>query len=316
MLGIDQPELTVSPFHASEKKPTGEKKLTPGEIRLEGFSQKEDKSQDFLTSDEKRVFKNGFQNLKQLLAVADDGIQKMILTSFNKPSCFVGFQADISLDEGEAGIINQLLNRAGGGIKDQFAFFDHDGQQTLFNLPASEVIMKKFQSELKLSIPDRPLSREETLDYLTKLLRNPDLPQAHLALGLLSGYPLDDCLEFVSAGRADKPSALYKAEIVTDPDQRWPKPSIGNLNPGRYFTRDEINIGKLADGTTHVEAMGLNWLTGDVISQGTKDSVQKLWQVDRELGLIDFLNKERKSFNKQTNIWRIKAVKLLNKITN
>lgn len=292
------------------------KKLLLRQTKYGEFQVTEDINKDFLEPQERMLFQAGYTNLKKLLAVSHSGIDKMILTSIRRASCIVGFQPQTSLEQGEAPFICDLLNKAGEEVKNQFAFLSSsDGNNTLVNIPAAEQILKKYQNELRLTLPERSLTRNETIENIMDLIHDHDPQRVHLALGLLSGYPLEDSISFSRSDQAKDHSPIHDATLIENPDLKWPGKNIGELNHLRYSNEGEETFSIIShEDRVRIFGFGLSWLTANPIFQDSKNQMQKIWQVDRELGLMDSLKKVRKSFNHKENVWRIDLVKLINKL--
>lgn len=68
-----------------------------------------------------------------------------------------------------------------------------------------------------------------------------------------------------------------------------------------FFTRRKIkSYGGVQTGT--VEGFGLRWAAPFLPRESTINHCQKILQVDREIGLLDFVNKQRSGFNIEDGI--------------
>ncbi|MBI4226041.1 hypothetical protein HY612_02910 [Candidatus Roizmanbacteria bacterium] len=277
----------------------------------------EDREANFLSAEEAEVYRQGFKNWQALMANSEDKIEKMILTSARPVSCLVGLQPISSLEHGEGPFLNDCLNKAGGEIKDGFCFLrNNDGLILMVNLKAAELILRKHQVALGLSLAET-LSRDKIVLEIVNLISSPDQKRADLAAGLLSGYPLKDCVDFINKTNEEKVETTpwQRVRTLTNPDLELPQKSIADLNWERYTIDSNRNLDfriyEFENGQIGIHGLGLLWFVENLSSESIAQ-IQKLWQVDRELGLIDAVAKERRSFSYEGNFWRIKLVRLIN----
>lgn len=149
------------------------------------------------------------------------------------------------------------------------------------------------------------------------MISSPDQKRADLAAGLLSGYPLKDCVDFINKTNEEKVETTpwQRVRTLTNPDLELPQKSIADLNWERYTIDSNRNLDfriyEFENGQIGIHGLGLLWFVENLSSESIAQ-IQKLWQVDRELGLIDAVAKERRSFSYEGNFWRIKLVRLIN----
>lgn len=175
----------------------------------------------------------------------------MVLTNPEMASGIVGIQPLVSMDTAEAGLFYQSFRRAGIDFNQDFSFLEfgeeRDHLKILVNDRAAENVLKTHQGILGITLPDRPLKKDEIISFSTQLLGQTDTRKANLAHGLLIGFPLEDCQHWVELGQP--PPAIPALKQVENVDTRFGDQTITtkdgkqitgrwnpipNLNPGNY----------------------------------------------------------------------------------
>ncbi len=332
MVDITPVEQTVqaepqksAPAKAVEQKPnaTPLKEIkAPRNAIFGSIEVKENLDSDLLTRDEKVLYRGGFEMLKDVTAAADNNIERMVLTTPDVVSAIVGLQPLVSMDTGEAGLVYQAYRKAGIDFNQDYSFLEFGKERgylkMMVNNRAAELVLRTNQKELGIELPNRRLSNDEVTNQITSLLGNPDAKKANLAHGLLSGFPLDDCKYAVEGGRSfstipplkkvEGLDARFGDQTITGKDGkkitgRWDP--IPNLNPNAYSMEGTRNhflpdaranvVGGVQTGT--VEGFGLRWAAPFPPRESTTNHCQKILQVDREIGLLNFVNKQRSGFS-------------------
>lgn len=320
----EQIEQNSPPKHEKRE----EKAVTFGAIEVV-----EDLQADLLTPQEREIYQHGFDTLKEI-TIGTDNIQRMVLTSPDITSGIVGLQPLVSMRTGEATLIFQAFDRAGIEFQNDYSFLEFSKESTdlkiLINDRAAENILRMYQKELGISFPTSPLQKSQTISYVIQILNNTDIKQKHLAYGLLSGFPIEDCIHWVQHLNPDR-NPIPSLKMVEDLDKQFggisaegldkrtsAKP-VSLLDPEEYSmstsknsylpdTRDFLPTNAQAGA---IEGFGLTWVSQLPISEATQNHLQKLLQINRELGLLEFINRQRRTFNVQDNIKAIRISRSL-----
>lgn len=323
---VVQPEAQkVVPAKAVEQKPnaTPLKEIkAPRNAIFGSIEVKENLDSDLLTRDEKVLYRGGFEMLKDVTAGADNNIDRMVLTTPDVVSGIVGLQPLVSMETGEAGLVYQAFRKASIDFNQDYSFLEFGKERgyikMMVNNRAAELVLRTNQKELGIELPNRRLSNDEVTVQITTLLGNTDAKKANFAHGLLSGFPPDDCKYAVEGGRnfstipalkkIEGLDARFGDQTITGKDGkkitgRWDP--IPNLKPDDYSMERTKNhflpdaranvVGGVQTGT--VEGFGLRWAAPFPPKESTVNHCQKILQVDREVGLLNFVNKQRSGFN-------------------
>ena len=324
-----QPEPQKSvPAKVIEQKPnaTPMKEIKAPRTAIFGrIEVKEDLNTDLLSRDEKVLYRGGFEMLKDVMSAADNNIDRMVLTTPDVVSGIVGLQPLVSMDTGEAAFVYQAYRKAGIDFNQDYSFLEFGKERgymkMMVNNRAAELVLRTNQKELGLQLPDRRLSNDEVTTQITSLLGSGDAKKANLAHGLLSGFPLDDCKYAVEGGRDFQTIPPLKKVEGLDARFLQETPIKGStkvmrldpyslLKPEDYSMEGTRNhflpdarstvMGGVQAGI--VEGFGLRWAVPFPPKEGTVNHCQKVLQVDREIGLLNFVNKQRSGFRVEDGI--------------
>ena len=238
MPDITAPEQTVQPEPAKAAplasvdngpNTTPLKEVVPPRTAIFGrIEVNEDLNADLLTRDEKILYGGGFEMLKDVMAAADNNIDRMVLTTPEVVSAIVGLQPLVSMDTGQAALIYQAYRKAGIDFSQDYSFLEFGKERgylkMMVNNPAAELVLRTHQKELGIQISDKRLTNNEVNAQITSLLGSADAKTANLAHGLLSGFPLDDCRYAVEGGMAVQ--TIPPLKNVENLDARFFVPSI------------------------------------------------------------------------------------------
>jgi hypothetical protein len=300
----------------------------------------EDLNAQLLTEHEQKLYRGGFEVFKEIVTAADNNVEKMVLTTPDMVSGVVGLQPLVSMDTAEAGILYQSFGRAGINFHQDFSMLEFGKERNylkiLVNDRVAENVLRTYQQALGIALPERQLQKDEILTYTMRLLNSSDVRQANLAHGLLSGFPLEDCQQWINSGEAAVNSIPplrkmddidnrfgYQTRTMSDDKQITGRPNfIANLEPENYSLQGSRNQ-FLPDTRTAispnahlgmVEGFGLRWAAQIPPQEATIRHAQKLLQVDREVGLLDYVKQQQSTFNLEDNTKAINIEKeLLNK---
>jgi hypothetical protein len=276
----------------------------------------EDLTHDLLDPEERNLYKEGFQIWKSCIESTSGNISKIVLLEPQSASVVIGYQPFVAIKKPEASILYQALYRTVPDIDDKFRLLTQINRKDevieLLNIPAIRHVLKKYHQELQLDKMTYSLSTDEIVRVYMDLNRSDN---RSLANGLLSGFPYQDCVMYASTlsqwdGKTqfkptDIDSLIYSSITTRKSTVRIP------YNPEKHIEREDLVglgdtyypqkyiIDERKDLDTPLDFMcgfGLYWRTSvppstDAILQG-----QKLLQIDRELGILDFVNKQRTSF--------------------
>jgi len=262
---------------------------------------------------------------EEVVNTTRDNVSRMVLTNPDIASGIVGLQPLVSMQTGEAAVVYQAYKRAGIDFQQDFSFLEFGKERNfakiMMNNRAAENVLRTYQKELGISVPDRRMSNSEVLAHSVQLLNDSDPKRTHLAMGLFSGFPLEDCQSWLQSANAQP---IPQIKQITDPDSRFfqaqAKPTSGSdkvfkldpislLNPDDYKMSSSRNHylpdtrSKSSQGATRgiIEGFGVRWSAPLPPREGTIRHAQKLLQVDREIGLLDFVNRQRSTFNVAQN---------------
>jgi hypothetical protein len=314
---IEQKPASLPPI---ETKP-------PRRATLGAFEIQEDRQADLLTPTEKILYRSGFERLQAAVGAADNNIVRMVLTTPDMVSGIIGLQPLVSMDTAQVGVVYQAFENAGVDFSQDYSILESGKEMNylkiLVNDRAAENALRIHQDILGLTLPERPLQKNEILSYTTQLLNNSDTKRSNLAHGLLSGFPLEDCQRWVNTREqlTSLPSLKqipnvetrfgYRTMTMPDGKEITARPKfIPHLQLERYSLQGSRNH-FLPDTRTNfppdadtgiVEGFGLRWAAQIPPQEATIRHAQKLLQVDRELGLLEYVNQQRSTFNTEDNI--------------
>lgn len=318
---VEIPLLAYSP--ESTKEIVSPRKATFGSVKIQ-----EDLQSDLLTQHEKKLYHGGFVMLEDVVGSVDDNVIRMVLTNPDVVSGIVGLQPLVSMNTAEAGVIYQAFRGARINFNQDYSLLEFgkekDFIKILVNDRAAEHVLKTYQHVLGISIPERTLEKDEILNFTTQLLGSTDLKRANLAHGLLSGFPLEDCQYWIEGGKAQL-NPISQLKKIGDVDNRFGDQTITdktgkkvtgkwnpipNLDPDDYLMTSSKNHflpdtrASLRDDPKGgiVEGFGLRWSSVFPPRDSTVKHCQKLLQVDREVGLLNFVNNQRNTFRVEDNI--------------
>ena len=288
-------------------------KVSFGQIEIENVSRP-----DLLQPQEREIFSKGFEKFKLLVQHTDNPAERTVLANPAVMSGLVGIQPLVSCWTGEAMTIMHAFSRAKTNFDETYSFLEMGSKGNsymLVNEPAVENVLRSHQDQLGITLPDRQLTKEERLKTILDLVNNPVKERSHFALGLLSGFPIEDCQRWVEQSGLNPISTL---KHVPNPEIRFTQErglrTLGRkvkldplsvLTPREVVPRDYLpdKTASLreSNGVAVVEGYGLGWVTFLPISVQTVEHCQKLMQVDKELGIIEFVEKERAGINAEDN---------------
>lgn len=302
--------------------PSETKGAIPRNILFGSVEVQEDLKTDLLTPTERQIYQAGFTTLRAVLAPEMSTDQRWFLASPRMVSAIIGLQPWIHVLGAEAREIFQAFSRAGLDFSDKYTFLtarDIANRGSFINDEATRYVLWANQSTLGITLPERPPERgvkNELLDILNSLNAG-DIKRVHLTYGLLSGFPLHDSQYF---SESSIPSSTHSGwdvrpqseKIVTDPEADLSK-STSILDVDKYlpFAKGDVTMeendtqtelkGFLIDtrdqprvaNTVTLGGFGLWWRAPLPVSHETKRHCQKILQVDRELGLLDFATNQR-----------------------
>ncbi len=319
-----QSDSDIKPNFTKLKETDFPRTVTFGNIEV-----REDLNTDFLTRDEKVLYRGGFEILKEIMTAADNNIDKMVLTTPEMISAIIGLQPLTGMRTGQAALIYQAYRKAGIDFSQDYGFleFGKEGGYTklMVNIPAAGLVLKTYQKELGIQIPDRRLTNDEIITQIISLMGSADVRKANLAHGLLSGFPLKDCQFAVEAVREF--SAIPPLQKIEDPGARFLQEvsikgsdQVMRLDPYSLLVPDDYSAETskdifLPDTRSQmpqetiiglVEGYGLRWLAPYPPRRWTVAHCQKILQADREVGLLNFVDNQRRGFKVEDAIETIR----------
>lgn len=321
-----------TPPHTSDKNDVAKPEMEiPKNTTFGSIEVKEDLNTDLLTPHEKNLYMGGFAMLEDVVNASENNVVKMVLTNPDISSGIVGLQPLVSMKTGEAILLYQAYRHARIDFNQDYSFLEFGKERhymkIFVNDRAAENVLRTYQKELGVILPDRVLQKDEILSYTTQLLGSSDVKKANLAHGLLSGFPLEDCQYWINDGQATI-NGIPPLKKVENLDNDTPIPGsdkvmrtnpISLLDPNDYemgSTRNQFlpdTRTSISQGTKRgiIEGFGLRWATQFPPQETTIRHAQKLLQVDREVGLLNFVNQQRETFNVVDNMKRISIEKEL-----
>lgn len=334
MNDITSPEIQVINEKAQISKPLHlEKNLIPSiemskprTVVFGSIDVTEDLKTDLLTPHEKKIYRDGFNIFTHLVNSANDNITRLVLIHPDMSSGIVGIQPLVSLTTKEASLLDQSFKMANIDFNQDFSLLENKSENwlnLLINHNGAENVLRTYQTELDINLPGKKLQKDEILSCVTQLLNDTDIKRVNLALGLLSGFPLKDCLTWTNE------TYQYLKEVKNRPCFIKVKNQTLKLNQARMdsidtdkysrvdsrskFLPDEKKIapvnpffqGKLVQG------FGLRWFAPFPFKESTIKHCQRILQINREIGLLPFIHQQRATFQREDAINAIDIQKKL-----
>lgn len=323
---FDAPTPNLPPKTPEDNKP--DKELigqefdkSPRTVNFGVVTIEEDLNLHLVSEEERGIYQEGFDELKRLIEAADD-VGKLYLTHPRFASVIIGFQGDYSTDKGDAAEIYRLYKKAGIDFNERHRIFeyyfeferDQKIRYGIFNLDTAKNVLRGYQEQLGLIMPENPTD-QAVENVIIALLEQPPSERETLAQGLLSGYPMGDIIPFarqaaLPPGRA--PAEMKKEWRKIDPESAFEDMSLGDVYLD-FMKRDEDYkwVASRDVSPSAVQAFGLSWRVQDPVSEATKAHLQKFLEIDRDLGLLDYIRGVRRTFNRDEVLRTIEIAKNL-----
>jgi len=285
----------------------------------------EDLNTDFLTSSEKKIYRDGFNIFEHLVNSTNDNITRLVLIHPDMSSGIVGIQPLVSLTTKEASLLSQSFQTANIDFNQDFSLLETKGDNWtlnhLINHNAAENVLRTYQKKLGINLPEKKLQKDELLSSITNLLNDIDIKRAHLAHGLLSGFPLNDCLIWTNKNYQFLKEVKNRPHFIKVEHQalklnyhRFDDMDIDkykSMDSRSEFLPDVRKVKNQLLGGKFVEGFGLRWVAPFPLQKSTINHCQRLLQIDREIGLLPFIHKHRATFRSDD---AIHAIKIQNKL--
>ena len=151
--------------------------------------------------------REGFNNYKKLLSVPLTEEQRRFLLSTDVFSITTGFEAAKAMSPEFTAAWLNAMSRAGidystdygincvpGIYKDQEYYEGFQPFWDVINIPEARRLLQSNSEIFSLASSSFPLTNEQVMEEYVRARTLEDDAQFHLRVGLLSGYPLGDCL--------------------------------------------------------------------------------------------------------------------------
>lgn len=312
-LDARQPDANPNPPETGNKPP---RRVLFGSVEVE-----EDLQSDLLTPAERQIYQGGFATLNTLLSSEMKDDQRWLLTSPNVAAAIIGIAPMIGVSGAEATEIYNAFRRANIDFADRYTFLaagDIAYSGNLVNDEAALYVLRSNQGALGISVKETSSSQEAKQELLEaiKVLNSGEAAKPHLAHGILSGFPLNDC-EYFSKHLVPSSHSGWSfqlpAQMVADFDKTFSRPitpiNLDDYLPhvrGRATKEEDEELTKLRgflidtrdkktnDNSETIGGYGLLWRSKAPVSDETKSHCQKILQIDRELGLLDLIRQQRR----------------------
>jgi hypothetical protein len=265
----------------------------------------EDFKTNLLTPQEKKMYHKGFDLYKKLIESTPEDIKKSVLTVPGISSVIIGYQPTFTVPRGEAMVVRQAFERSGTDFDNRFAIIENtameDGDHVMIvNLTTAKKVIDTYQPDLETTNTDNILDTHKTVDKVVSLLSDDDPKKSNFAYGLLSGYSKTDAHYFVNSetsklhqfrfAKIDSMGITYRGHSVTE------EPGL-YLNPVNYERESDLyrrnyyipGVVESQNERKLSVLMGLRWKVEDA-SVETVANVQKILQINRELGLTEYVD--------------------------
>lgn len=279
----------------------------PKTISYKDICVSEDSKADKLSSEEKAGFKLGFSTLRTILFGTTSCVEKMVLSSASIVSALVGYQPFITLESGEAPFLYQALVRQNPqNWHDSYRFYRVGNNYFFLNLDSAKQTLHQYQFELGLSPVLEAADADEIESQVMNLFTQADNRKAHLANGLLSGFPLEACEQFVNQQDLNDQSPFQTIKAIGNPSILFNSVSVAALNPLKYAKNSSNDMGlKLFPHESpwlNIRGYGIKGMLVKEHDTKTIDNFcQRLWQIDRYLNLTNYVGQQRRGYNFLTN---------------
>jgi hypothetical protein len=267
----------------------------------------ENTTTDLVSHEEKAIYADGFSTLQTLIRSTPDLTTRMFLTSPQFVANMIGLESFATMNEADFSTIYQAFRRADIDFNQNYAvavqyfeFEDHESripQYKVINIPSAEHILRTYQKELGIVLPEQHLTNEEVAQRVIELYDSPDQRISDMTNGLLSGFPLDDVkayCEMPQIGKTIKPP-LQPVQLDERFLQEYPfgEVRLDQVGDARNtFLPDERSEATDSKQLT-VFGYGIGWRTTNPPPESTIRHCQKLMQVDQQLGLLNFIDQQR-----------------------
>lgn len=285
---------------------------TPRTMVFGDLTVREDLSRDLLTPKEREIYDHGLTTLR-LLVFASSEVERFILTSPMIVSTITGLQPHLSLSGREGALITRLAREKIPSFLNRYSFFEAlptsilvaRSREIMINNEAAESAVRQNQDLLGLDLPDNPLTQNDISRLVLEHLGRPDEKKVGLLVGVLSGFPKGDIredsrdlLDRVLLPRPLIVTKTYSTEISYD--QALAKLDTYRGGWGSAYTGAALHWPP-EKNPTHltIAGFGLAWGTSNPASEAAVMHCQKIMQVDRELGLLDFVDRERSQIDNE-----------------
>jgi hypothetical protein len=278
----------------------------PGREVLFGDISIHEQSKNLIPEDEFLQISEGFNLFKTLAETTTEPDAKKFLSSKTVFANITGLEAEGSYSPQEGKILYQALERCGG--LDRFAVvkggvYEDYQSPTFIHLGSARKIMGLNKDVFRVEGANlNELTDEQLVSIIKHSYNNEDLPQRHQAIGLLSGIPRESVDWWVK--NAKNLSDWKMNDLTKENYEFLESPIEGGLPaPEEHKRRYEGNFLEFGSNTEDFEegdkigirGLGVAFNTTYPPSDEVVNYCQKLAEIDRRLGVSEYVYQIRKS---------------------
>ena len=287
------------PLYKDEEKESGEKEER---IAVFGDIAVVENLENRISDEEFKHIQSDFDLFQKLIANSTDTKEQAFLASRHVFRVLMGLTPEASFFPNEAKVLYGALKKA--GAIDRFTIFTSgkDGSFLSFlHLNRAESLLKKHKDELNLKITEEKLTDNQVIDTVASLYNDSDAHKRHLAIGLFSGIPkgsVEWWLKKEDVAHLNKYSLTpidKKTEAFLESADAIP---LDQERISGEYTRSYLQFGEAKPQQSGAEitirGFGTDFKTTYPPSQEVIDHCQRLFEIERRLGVIDFISETRK----------------------
>lgn len=255
-------------------------------VRFGEVTVRENLDANLVSNHEASIYRNGFATWQKVLQNAPKRAKNLLLNP-RTVSLLIGLQPRVYFPLDQAETVTRALTAAGKEYENTYAVFEIENTArwgvSLVNLAAAGEVVRQNAVALRLHVNDT-LSNEKLMQLISSIYSQ-SARDGHLLDGLLSGYPLADCMWWLTS-EATEQRPLGTAKFIENPQDYFATKKLksypNDTTPTTTGTWDERP-------GLYINGLGLTWWSRRPLGKTTLTHLQKLLQVDRMLGFTKFV---------------------------
>ena len=267
-----------------------------------------------IPDDKFKSYEQRFDLLKSLVSSTEDINEQTFLSSRLVYRSVMGLEPESGFFSNEARVLHQALDKV-DALDNYSLFVDNTyGMEVLFvNLKATESVMLENREFFGIDNSVQNLSKENIDQVVLNTFNQDNLDNAVKGHGLLSGFPKESVDYYLTNEKHRSPFPIKKLDQKSLDYLQSGTPHWDEERLSQVYNRDYIQVGNLPTEKIKKDRIGIRgygtaFRTSDPPSKEVFDYCQEMLEIDRRLGVSQFVEdtrnmiKQRKELQTQQGV--------------